>query len=207
MTHALAYVLPLALLAPAQSVEEARPASSPKSYQSINAIFGHNLLLQQKQIDSAPEPLPLGGTSGASQTWLPLSEAFRPDPQWQVRIQSRVIIRVAPRRPSRTSLVADTRAPSQATLQFDEKKIGKCVSADSIAGMQPNGNRLILFMRNRALVSARLNKKCKARDFYAGFYVERPKDGKLCIKRDELQSRAGSKCKLRSFRQLVPKSK
>ena len=82
--------------------------------------------------------------------------------------------------------------------------MGKCVPVSSIAGVQPDsGQRLILFMRDRRIVRARLERSCQARDFYSGFYLSRSSDGKLCIDRDTLQSRSGANCKVTRFRELI----
>jgi hypothetical protein len=48
-----------------------------------------------------------------------------------------------------------------------------------------------------------LNRACRARDFYSGFYVERASDGRICVDRDTLLSRSGANCKLTRIRQLV----
>ena len=54
------------------------------------------------------------------------------------------------------------------------------------------------------MISARLEKSCRARDFYSGFYVERREDGNICINRDKLLSRAGAKCEVSRMRELIP---
>ena len=123
--------------------------------------------------------------------------------QNQVRIEQRVIIRISPRRNvSRQSLVADaSRAPSQ---RYEERKMDKCIPVERIAGVQTgSGNRLLLFLRDRRIVTASLEKSCRARDFYSGFYLERNEDGKLCADRDKLQSRSGANCEIDRLRQLV----
>jgi len=52
--------------------------------------------------------------------------------------------------------------------------MGRCVAVQRIAGVgTSNENRLLLFMSDRRIVSARLEKSCKPEDFYSGFYVER----------------------------------
>ena len=82
--------------------------------------------------------------------------------------------------------------------------MGKCLSVSAISGVQPNGgNRLLLFMRDERIVSAELERACRARDFYSGFYLSQNNDGKLCVGRDQLQSRSGVNCKLSSLRRLV----
>lgn len=79
-----------------------------------------------------------------------------------------------------------------------------CVEVRGIAGVQTVGsNRLVLYLRDRRMVSASLDKSCLARDFYSGFYIERNRDGMLCVGRDKLQSRSGAHCQIASFRQLV----
>ena len=132
-------------------------------------------------------------------------DSYRPQKQDQVRVSQRVIIRITSSRPqdSRENLSAELqRPPVQAHLE--ERKMGKCIPVQNIAGVEPGPeNRLIFHMRDRSLVSAALDKECSAREFYLGFYIERQDDGKLCVKRDKLQSRAGATCKVSQLRQLV----
>ncbi|MDA9918268.1 hypothetical protein N9D37_00060 [Erythrobacter sp.] len=123
----------------------------------------------------------------------------------QVRIERRVIVRIAPARSqARNNLVADQTRQQSLNTRYKERKMGKCVEVGSIAGVQTgSGNRLLLFMRDSKIVSANLEKACRARDFYSGFYVEKNDDGKLCIDRDKLFSRSGAKCEVERMRQLV----
>ena len=65
------------------------------------------------------------------------------------------------------------------------------------------GNRLVLYLRDQRMISVNLEKSCRARDFYSGFYVEKSKDGRLCVDRDKLQSRTGARCEVEAMRQLV----
>lgn len=122
----------------------------------------------------------------------------------QVRIEQRMTIRIAPRpAPSRPDLLFylpdDEVAP-----RFMERKMGKCLAVSGIAGVQSGGgSRLILFMRDRRIVSASLERACRARDFYSGFYLSQSEDGRLCVDRDTLLSRSGANCKLTRLRQLV----
>ena len=58
-------------------------------------------------------------------------------------------------------------------------------------------------MRDRSVVSGLLERACRARDFYSGFYLARNVDGKLCVDRDMLLSRSGANCRLTQIRQLV----
>lgn len=134
-----------------------------------------------------------------------LIDRVGPDDAWQVRIEQRMQIRIAPRAamPVRPDMLVDMRRRDE-PRELSEKKIGKCVSIAGIAGVQPDrSNRLLLYMRDRRLVSAELERSCRARDFYSGFYLARSADGKLCIDRDSLLSRSGMNCKLTRIRQLV----
>lgn len=122
----------------------------------------------------------------------------------QVRIEQRVVIRIAPAPSSvRQNLTADL--PQRAlSPRFEERGKEKCVGLEGIAGVQTgSGNRLVLFLRDRRMLSVNLEKACRARDFYAGFYVEKNKDGRLCVSRDKLQSRTGARCEIETMRQLV----
>ncbi|MEM8726294.1 MAG: hypothetical protein AAGE86_12305 [Pseudomonadota bacterium] len=122
----------------------------------------------------------------------------------QVRIERRVVVRVSPQRgQSRQNLLAAL--PQQGlNARYEERKMDKCVPVNGIAGVQTgSGNRLLLFLRDQRIITINLEKACRARDFYSGFYVERNDDGNLCVDRDELQSRSGARCEVERMRQLV----
>ncbi|GAB4478454.1 MAG: hypothetical protein OHK0018_09490 [Erythrobacter tepidarius] len=122
----------------------------------------------------------------------------------QVRIEQRVVVRIVPTSPlTRQSLMAEL--PQRAMPpRFEEARKEKCVPLEGIAGVQTgSGNRLVLFLRDRRMLSVNLEKSCRARDFYSGFYVERNEDGRLCVERDKLQSRTGVRCEVESMRRLV----
>lgn len=122
----------------------------------------------------------------------------------QVRIEKRVIIRVPRRRPLVASAMADVGRISTPRT-YKEKKIGKCLPMSNILGVQRFGERYLdLVTKDRKQIRARLEKKCQARSFYSGFYMEKSGDGKICADRDILHSRTGSKCEIDRFRLLVP---
>jgi len=127
-----------------------------------------------------------------------------PDTAYQVRIEQRMTIRIAPRpMPLMPNMLADL-PDREVGPRFTERKMGKCVTVSRIAGVQTGGvSRLILFMRDQSIVSAQLERACRARDFYSGFYVERSTDGQICVDRDTLLSRSGANCRLTRLRQLV----
>ena len=133
----------------------------------------------------------------------PLSALHSGQKARQVRIEQRVVVRIAPQTPARRNMLAEL--PQRAVPQrFEEADKEKCVPLEGIAGVQTgSGNRLVLFLRDRRMISVNLEKSCHARDFYSGFYVERHKDGRLCADRDKLQSRTGARCEVEVMRQLV----
>jgi hypothetical protein len=131
-------------------------------------------------------------------------EAIKAREANQVRIEQRMTIRISPRpSPVRPNMLVDLPG-REVGPRFLERKIGKCLAVSGIAGVQPNGgNRLLLFMRDQRIVSADLERACRARDFYSGFYLSRSTDGRLCVDRDTLLSRSGANCKLSRIRQLI----
>lgn len=150
---------------------------------------------------SEPPRIPFVGEASAAN---PLDAFHRYNRAGQVRIERRVTVRIAPYRQSnRNSLLAQL--PRRGVTQtFEERKMASCVPVSGIAGVQTgNGNRLLLFLRDQRIVSLNLERGCRSRDFYSGFYVERNEDGRLCVKRDQLQSRSGAKCEVERMRQLV----
>jgi len=133
-----------------------------------------------------------------------VAEALRDLEANQVRIEQRMTIRVSPRSQTVRPNMLMNFPGRVAAPRLVERKMGKCLKVENIAGVQPNGgNRLLLFLRDQRLVGAELERSCRARDFYSGFYLTRNDDGKLCIDRDTLLSRSGANCKLSRIRQLI----
>ena len=144
-------------------------------------------------------PLPL---SGDAPGWAPVLEGIEPSANEQVRIDRRVILRISPARPQgRQNLTADLPMPPR--MRVVERKMGKCIQTAQIGGVADRGDSLVMFMRDRRTVAAKLEKGCSPRDFYRGFYMENSEDGKICVQRDRLMSRSGAKCQVDSFRELV----
>ncbi|MFM7377414.1 MAG: hypothetical protein ACKO1O_04675 [Erythrobacter sp.] len=172
------------------------------------------LPLVAEAVDVADPPVPAGDASApqseaaaadeAAGEINPLLALRRVSSANQVRIEQRVVIRIAPAAGAvRQSLNADL-PPRAAPSRFEERGKEKCLGLGTIAGVQTgSGNRLVLYLRDRKMISVGLEKACRARDFYAGFYVERNKDGQLCVSRDKLQSRTGAHCEIETMRQLV----
>ncbi|MXP40977.1 hypothetical protein GRI75_04875 [Altererythrobacter soli] len=131
-------------------------------------------------------------------------DGFRPQVQEQVRIERRVIIRIAPSPPSAREEMLSRLPRREMAKRYQEEELDGCVPVESIAGSAPlPENRLLLFMRDRRVLSASLERACSAQAFYSGFYVERNGDGMLCSGRDRLQSRAGASCEVARLNRLV----
>lgn len=182
MNSLAALFLPVALLAfPIDPVPEAdRAALVPET-------------------DAAPQAPAL------APVWEELAGSFRPQEQAQVRIEQRVIIRINPRRPAPMAPDMLNALPqAEIAPRLTERKFGKCVPVKAIAGVQVDrDNRLLLFLRDRRIVAAHLEKTCSAQGFYSGFYVEPEDDGMICVGRDKLHSRSGTNCDIDKLREVV----
>lgn len=184
--NTLAALLPsLALLLPALPAELPGAAPADDAARTFSAR------------QSAPA---MGFDPGAQTAFATMREAWRPPQQRQVSIQQRVIIRIAPRSPRAVEQSLATLA--RQTERYKEKRLEGCVPINMIAGAYPTDDRLLLFMRDRRVLTAALERACSPRDFYSGFYVERS-DGQLCERRDRLQSRAGASCRVARLSRLV----
>jgi len=120
---------------------------------------------------------------------------------YQVRVQRRIIIRVPRQRrtPGRVDLGAK---------KTKEEKTGKCLWMNQLAGARPGDGKeqnLELVTKNGQMFRAYLGDGCLAREFYAGAYMEKSLDGKLCVDRDLVHARTGAKCEIDKFRRMVAK--
>lgn len=161
------------------------------------------LIAQQAAEGGAP--LSRTPMSRRAPDWTSFSGSMPVPVARQVRIERRMILRINPQPgPTRQNMLADmeTRVPA-VPPRLIERPLGECIKAGNIVGVSDRGSRLVFYMRDRTMVSARLEKSCSPRDFYLGFYTERNDDGRLCIDRDRLMSRAGARCQVSQFNQLV----
>lgn len=141
----------------------------------------------------------------SSEEWLMLEGLNGVPMQFQIRIERRLTIRIAPQRSRDPRQFMSTLPQGEQLRQMAERNIGKCVKTNQIVGVQPmEDNRLMLFMRDQKMIAANLEKACSSRDFYSGFYLEPNADGQICIGRDKLRSRTGANCEIKRMRQLVP---
>ena len=201
MPSMLAYAAPLALVVPmmgqalgvpGQTVEEA-PVIEPVA--QADAGPDHEEPETRGPSRLAPAPKPVSD---------PLSAFYQRQTAHQVRIEQRVVIRITPQRTTTRQQLLATLPRQEIETRFEERKMDKCVPVERIAGVQTGrGNRLLLFLNDKRIVTLSLEKACRARDFYSGFYLEKSEDGKLCVSRDKLKSRTGMKCEVERMRQLV----
>lgn len=149
-------------------------------------------------------PVAEGSLSQRPVDWSGFVDAGATPVANQVRIERRVILRISPQ-PGvvRQDILADLPRRQPAPPRLVERPMGKCIPATGIVGVADRGSRLVIYMRDRSMVSARLEKACSPRDFYLGFYMERSDDGQLCSGRDRLLSRAGAKCQVAEMNRLV----
>lgn len=136
----------------------------------------------------------------------PFAPVIRVDNSYfQVRVDQRVIIRL-PNQPAIAANVGAQKQSKALIVKYREQKIGKCLWIDKLAGSRPGPeDTLEILTRDGLMIRAYLGDGCLAREFYAGAYMERPYDGKLCIDRDLLHARTGAKCEVDKFRLLVPR--
>lgn len=147
-----------------------------------------------------PPLLSRDAANGVAETRY-LMESWRQEQARQVRIEQRLIIRIAPRAGADVlSAVPSGPAPRS----YYERRTGRCLPVQGIAGVQVADDRLVLFMRDHRIIGANLEKACRPRDFYSGFYVEQTSDGQICAGRDPVHSRAGATCTISGLRELIP---
>lgn len=187
---------PIALLLPAASAMESDSDGGLRAREEASAEVQSQMVWPESATRTLYGDLPAASM---------LLKHTQPFPAWQVHIEQRMQVRITPRipLPQRRELFIDM-PDSDFRMQFSERKMGNCLSIAGIAGVQPDrGSRLLLYMRDSRLVAADLERSCRARDFYSGFYLARTEDGELCVDRDSLLSRSGVNCKLTRIRQLI----
>ena len=197
MSSLMAFLAPLMLAAAAP--QAAQPSDSAGEVMTAQASAGWTI---EWSYAALPLPSAIAAPPDGRGEWRAIAEAFQPETAQQVRIEQGFIIRITPLAPSREMLADLPQAPL--ATRFRERKVGRCVPVAAIAGVQIGGDdRLMLFMRDQRMIGASLEKACRARDFYSGFYMERSTDGQLCVDRDMIHSRSGMSCSVSRLRQLV----
>lgn len=125
------------------------------------------------------------------------------EPRVQSRVEGRITIRIRPAQGASRPMSALPAAPM--TRRMRGVPMDRCLPLASLAAVQvTRNNGLLLYLKDRRVVLAALEKACRARDFYSGFYVAPQEDRQLCVERDRLQSRVGAKCMVQSWQELVP---
>jgi hypothetical protein len=89
--------------------------------------------------------------------------------------------------------------------QFKEHKGPRCIDAAAIGGAAISAPDSVDFtLKGGQRVRAKLEEQCPALDYYSGFYVVPPPDGKICADRDSIHTRSGGDCGVDRFRTLTP---
>ncbi len=204
MSLPTALLAPFALLFPVADVMQRLPEMTPASLAAEQAgpVAGFERGAREAAfgIHEGVDSRLTGGSIGV--------RSFLPHNANQVRIEQSLRIRIAPHGPSSVPHHRPDVQPNVPRRVVNEtmieRRMGRCISIGEIAGVQPHsGNDLILYLRDRRVVRAQLERECRARDFYSGFYLSRSRDGRLCVDRDTLQSRSGANCRISVMRQLI----
>lgn len=189
MNSLIVFLSPLAVLLPAMMAGDAPPAAAPAS--------------EVARASERQGPMtPFAGEAG--EPFRIVQEARKPPVEYQVRIEQRVIIRISPGTAALRERMLAGLPRRSSTNTYEEQRLRGCIPIEAIAAVQPaQDNRLLLFMHDRRVLTAALERSCKAEDFYSGFYVERSEDGQICARRDELRSRSGAHCRVSQLNRLV----
>lgn len=148
------------------------------------------------------EPRVTGADDSVPGDNVQVADVLAEDTWAQVRIEQRLIVRVAPGSPGDAARLPPMQMPM---LRFQGKRQMSCVPVASIGGVRVSTeSRLVLFLRDRRFVGATLAKGCNAQDYYQGFYVEPHGDAQLCVGRDTIHSRSGASCTFSGLKELVP---
>lgn len=127
----------------------------------------------------------------------PLSPAFG-EPEGQVSITGRIVVRVESASPAAL--------PAVAPVRWIEKSGPKCVAANQLAGAIVNGTDSVdLVLKGGSRVRALLDDDCAALGYYGGFYLKAAADGQVCADRDTIRTRSGDSCSIGKFKRLVAK--
>lgn len=155
------------------------------------------------RLTAEPTRVQDSGRNAASE-WLEAALPAIAPVAHQVRIEQRVILRISPRPGAGRQNLVGAMPAARSASRIVERPYGECVAVGNIAAVQAQrGSRLLLYLRDRRLIAADLEKACSAQNYYSGFYFEQNADQRLCVGRDRLQARNGAKCSLSSLHQLV----
>jgi hypothetical protein len=116
----------------------------------------------------------------------------------QLTIQRRIFIRIPPVRPVPPP-------PLETRQRWAEKKGPKCIPTTGLGGFAiTTPDSIDLFLKGGARYRAHLEEDCPSIAFYSGFYIRPTEDGRICVGRDPIHSRAGGQCEIVKIRTLVP---
>ena len=88
-------------------------------------------------------------------------------------------------------------------MKWREGRGPNCIAATRLLGATHlRQDSVDLILRDNTRIRARLQRRCRALDYYRGFYIEMAEDGRICADRDYIHSRAGGECQIDQFRTL-----
>lgn len=174
-------------------------------------LMGLALLFPGAAVDSGPDA---AARAFADAVTIEIPGVAETDAHfYQLVIERQLIIRI-PARPSSINNFSAAEAgsvqrraptPPPPPIVWKESKAPKCVPMRSLVGIQAvQRDSIDLITRENQRLRARLNRGCRALDFYSGFYMKASKDGRLCADRDALHARSGAECEVERFRLMVP---
>lgn len=113
-------------------------------------------------------------------------------------VERRIIIRIPMRRSLRRP-----RGSAEPAVQWSESEASDCQPARQIARARFTRPGVVDFlMRDRRVIRARLDSDCVNLGYYSAFYLVPGEDGRICVERDLVQSRAGGQCAISNFHTL-----
>ena len=146
------------------------------------------MALAMSQFD-LPPPEPIDAETG-SEISLPLTES---DAQ-QISLERIIIVRI-PR--------FEVQSEAVRSKGNRELKSVDCIAADTVKGVKPTQIDTLDLLTTKGHYRAVMPQGCDARQFYSGFYMEKPRDGRLCTNRDELHSRSGMTCEIEAMHEVA----
>lgn len=89
--------------------------------------------------------------------------------------------------------------------RWREAKGPRCIVLAAVAGAAITAaSQVDLVLRGGKRLRARLDRDCPALDYYSGFYLVSPGDGRICANRDSVHARSGGACAITRLRLLRP---
>lgn len=116
-------------------------------------------------------------------------------------------VAISDQRVIRIPLQSPAQPPPRADADVKETRGPKCVARSKIAGATLSSPKSIdLTLHSGTRLRAKLQNRCPAIDYYAGFYLNPTVDGDICADRDAFHARSGGECQIDVFNKLSRKT-